>query len=168
MVNKNPTTPCICCYTILCETLMSVKQAINDKLQGSVATHLRCGGWLIKNLRKVYCWVWEWKKVLKSVNIWQSYKPRTWLFRALLPSFISVLAKSTSEILTLVIMFFKIFFFNSSHRAARNASFTGDFSGTFTGAGFVFLTANPVINDLNVRGGTSRARPASRHCQTTL
>jgi len=26
-----------------CETLMSAKQAINDKLQGSVATHLRCG-----------------------------------------------------------------------------------------------------------------------------
>jgi len=23
---------------------MSAKQAINDKLQGSVATHLRCGG----------------------------------------------------------------------------------------------------------------------------
>ena len=44
------------------------------------------------------------------MNIWQSYKPRTWLFRALLPSFSSVLAKSTSEILTLVIMFFKIFF----------------------------------------------------------
>jgi len=26
------------------ETLMSAKQAINDKLQGSVATYLRCGG----------------------------------------------------------------------------------------------------------------------------
>jgi len=30
--------------TLPCETLMSAKQAINDKLQGSVATHLRCGG----------------------------------------------------------------------------------------------------------------------------
>ena len=30
--------------TLLCETLMSAKQAINDKLQGSVATCLRCGG----------------------------------------------------------------------------------------------------------------------------
>ena len=28
--------------TLPCETLMSEKQAINDKLQGSVATHLRC------------------------------------------------------------------------------------------------------------------------------
>jgi len=29
--------------TLHCETLMSAKQAINDKLQGSVATFLRCG-----------------------------------------------------------------------------------------------------------------------------
>ena len=28
--------------TLPCETLMSAKQAINDKLQGSVATHSRC------------------------------------------------------------------------------------------------------------------------------
>ena len=28
--------------TLPCETLMSAKQAINDKLQGSVATCLRC------------------------------------------------------------------------------------------------------------------------------
>ena len=27
-----------------CETPMSAKQAINDKVQGSVATYLRCGG----------------------------------------------------------------------------------------------------------------------------
>ena len=30
--------------TLPCETLMSAKQAINDKLQGSVATYLRCDG----------------------------------------------------------------------------------------------------------------------------
>jgi len=29
--------------TLHCETLMSAKQAINDKLQGSVAAYLRCG-----------------------------------------------------------------------------------------------------------------------------
>jgi len=29
--------------TLPCETLMSPKQAIDDKLQGSVATYLRCG-----------------------------------------------------------------------------------------------------------------------------
>ena len=30
--------------TLLFETLMSAKQALNDKLQGSIATYLRCGG----------------------------------------------------------------------------------------------------------------------------
>ena len=30
--------------TLPCETLMSAKQAINDRLPGSVAAHLRCGG----------------------------------------------------------------------------------------------------------------------------
>ena len=30
--------------TLPCETLMPAKQAPNDKLQGSVATYLRCGG----------------------------------------------------------------------------------------------------------------------------
>jgi len=29
---------------IPCVNVMSAKQAINDKLQGSVATYLRCGG----------------------------------------------------------------------------------------------------------------------------
>ena len=41
--------------TLHCETVMSAKQAINNKLQGSVATHLRCGGVLITKLRKVNC-----------------------------------------------------------------------------------------------------------------
>jgi len=35
---KNPAAPRICCYTTL-----SAKQTIHDKLQGSVATYLRCG-----------------------------------------------------------------------------------------------------------------------------
>ena len=30
--------------TLPCETLMSAEQAVNDKLQGSVATYLRCDG----------------------------------------------------------------------------------------------------------------------------
>jgi len=29
---------------IPCETLMSAKQALDDKLQGSAAAYLRCGG----------------------------------------------------------------------------------------------------------------------------
>ena len=38
--------------TLPCETLMSAKQAINDKLQGSVATYLRCGGVANKHIKK--------------------------------------------------------------------------------------------------------------------
>ena len=34
------------------ETLMSAKQAVNDKLQGSVATNLRCGGVVNNQIRK--------------------------------------------------------------------------------------------------------------------
>jgi len=36
------------------ETLTSAKQAINDKSQGSVATYLRCGGVVNKQIKKVY------------------------------------------------------------------------------------------------------------------
>ena len=46
--------------TLPCETLMSAKQAINDKLQGSVATHLWCGGLVnnqIKNGLLLSVWV---------------------------------------------------------------------------------------------------------------
>jgi len=38
--------------TLPCETLMSAKQAINDKLQGSVATYLRCGRVLNNQIKK--------------------------------------------------------------------------------------------------------------------
>ena len=41
--------------TLRCKILMSAKQAINDKLQGSVATFLSVVKLLITNLRKVYC-----------------------------------------------------------------------------------------------------------------
>jgi len=37
--------------TLACETLTSAKQAINDKLQGSVATYLRCGGVVNNQIR---------------------------------------------------------------------------------------------------------------------
>ena len=39
--------------TILCiETLISAKQAISDKLQGSVATYLKCGGVVNNQIKK--------------------------------------------------------------------------------------------------------------------
>ena len=43
--------------TLPCETLMTAKQAIDDKLQGSIATYLRCGGVVNNQIKKVYCWV---------------------------------------------------------------------------------------------------------------
>ena len=48
---------------------MSAKQALNDKVQGSVVAYLRL---LITNLRKIY----RVKFVSKSVNICQSYKQK--------------------------------------------------------------------------------------------
>jgi len=41
--------------TLRCKTLMSAKQALHNKLQGSVATYLRCDGVVNNQLRKVYC-----------------------------------------------------------------------------------------------------------------
>jgi len=38
--------------TPLCETLTLAKQSINDKLQGSVSTHLRCGGVVNNQIEK--------------------------------------------------------------------------------------------------------------------
>jgi len=38
-----------------CETLMSAKQAINDKLQGSEATYLRHGGVVNNQIKKGSC-----------------------------------------------------------------------------------------------------------------
>ena len=38
--------------TLPCETLMSAKQAINDKLQGSVDVYLRYGGLINNQIKK--------------------------------------------------------------------------------------------------------------------
>ena len=39
--------------TLPCETLMSAKHALNDKLQGSVAAYLRCGGVVCNQIKNV-------------------------------------------------------------------------------------------------------------------
>jgi len=67
---KNPTASFA---KLPCETLMSAKQAINDKLQGSVARYLRCGGLVNDQIKNGLLLSLRVKK-LKSVNIWQSYK----------------------------------------------------------------------------------------------
>jgi len=51
---------------------MSAKQAINDKLQGSVATCLRCGGVVNNQIKKSLLLSLR-VNFFKSVNIWQSY-----------------------------------------------------------------------------------------------
>jgi len=38
--------------TLPCEALMSAKQALNDKLQGSVAAYLRCDGVVNNQIKK--------------------------------------------------------------------------------------------------------------------
>ena len=68
--------------TPLCETCMSAKQAINDKLQGSVATYLRCGRvvnnqikkGLLLSVRVKFFWIDEYLAKLQA---------RTWLSHAL-------------------------------------------------------------------------------------
>jgi len=53
---------------------MSAKQAIDDKLQGSEATYVRCGGVVNNQIKKgILQSLWV-KIFFKSVNIWQSYK----------------------------------------------------------------------------------------------
>jgi len=51
LVIKNVTTPCICCHTSVWNTNLR-KQAINDKLQGSVATYLKYGGVVNNQIKK--------------------------------------------------------------------------------------------------------------------
>jgi len=59
--------------TLPSEPLMSAKQAINGKLQGSVATYLRCGA-VVNNQIKKGLLLRVWVDFFKSVKIWQSYK----------------------------------------------------------------------------------------------
>jgi len=51
LVIKNHTAPCVCCHTTLWNINVR-KQAIDDKLQRTVATYLKCGGVVINQLKK--------------------------------------------------------------------------------------------------------------------
>ena len=53
---------------------MSAKQAINEKLQGSVATFLTCGVVVNNQIKKGLLLNLRVKFFFKSVNIWQSYR----------------------------------------------------------------------------------------------
>jgi len=52
-----------------CETLTSAKQTVNDKLQGSAAVYLSCGGVVNSQIKKGLLLSVRVKKTLKSVNI---------------------------------------------------------------------------------------------------
>ena len=54
--------------------------AINDKLQDSMATRLRCGGIFNYQVIMNYSWVHVEKKISKSVNIWQSLVQQRLIF----------------------------------------------------------------------------------------
>ena len=71
MVIAGPTAPCICCHTLW--SIIARKQATNDKLQGSLATYLRCGGDVDIQIKKGLL-LSLLVKNLKSVIIWHSYQ----------------------------------------------------------------------------------------------
>ena len=56
---------------------MSTKQAINDKLQESVTTYLRCGGVVNNQIKIRFIDESASEKKLKLVNIWQKLQART-------------------------------------------------------------------------------------------
>ena len=59
--------------TLPCETLMSAKHAINDKLKRSAAAYLRCSGVVNNQINKGLLLSLTVENCLQSVNIWQSY-----------------------------------------------------------------------------------------------
>jgi len=86
---EHPTAPCIwCCHTTLWN-INARKQAISDKLQGSVATYLRCGGVVNNQIKNGLLMSVRLKFFLKSVNIWQSYKQERRLANTLLKDEVS-------------------------------------------------------------------------------
>jgi len=60
------------------ETLMSAKQAINDKLQGSVATYLRCD-WVVNNQIKPSLLLSLWVKKILIDEYLAKLQARAWL-----------------------------------------------------------------------------------------
>ena len=73
---------------------MSAKQAINDKLQGSVATYLSCGGVVNNQIKKGF--FLSLSEFFTSVNIWRSYKQECDCFVHFLRLFVDVLAERAS------------------------------------------------------------------------
>jgi len=71
---KNPTQHAYIA-TLPCDTLMSAKQAINDKLQGNVAKYLRCGcGKVVNNQIRKGLLLSLWLKIFLNRNYLANYK----------------------------------------------------------------------------------------------
>ena len=85
---NNPTEPCIYSYTTL-----SAKHAINDKLQGSVATYLRRGGIVNNHIKKDLLLSLRVNEFFKIGEHSAKLQARTRLSLALSSSFSNVLAK---------------------------------------------------------------------------
>ena len=68
--------------TLPCETLMSAKQAISDKLQGSVATYLKCHG-LVNNQIKRFIAEFVSEQNFKIGEYLAKLQARAWLSHAL-------------------------------------------------------------------------------------
>jgi len=75
---------------------MPAEQAINDKLQGSVAAYLKCGGVVNNQIKKGALLSLRVKKIEIGKYL-AKLQAKTWLSRALSSSFISVLARRASS-----------------------------------------------------------------------
>jgi len=75
---------------------MPAEQAINDKLQGSVAAYLRCSRVVNNQIKKGLLLSLRVKKI-KIGEYLAKLQAKTWLSRALSSSFISVLARCASS-----------------------------------------------------------------------
>jgi len=72
-----------CVATLPCKTLISAKQAINDKLQGTVAACLTCGGVVNNQIKKGLLLSLSVKKKFKISEYLAKLQARTWLSHAL-------------------------------------------------------------------------------------
>jgi len=76
---------------------LQTNAVINDKLQGTVVTYLRCGEIISNQIKPCLLLSLPVKTFLKSVNIWQRYGQNGELCLALSSTFISVVASRTKS-----------------------------------------------------------------------
>ena len=96
------------------------KQAINDKLQGSVATYLRCDAVVNNQIRKCL-WLSLSVKIFLNCEYLAKLQAITWLSRALSSSFKCMLARCTKVVWQLVqgvVEFLVHFCSDTSHHGA--------------------------------------------------